>query len=116
MKSKILKNKCNLFKSKASVHRRLLSLLFLCTFLLEPKDALANCEASIHGIHTIAEYGSSNELGTFYMFVTVITKSHMNIHKERGDDTYFDVYKTKRRGMDIQVSLQPMNKKAGGLS
>ena len=69
MKSKILKNKCNLFKSKASVHRRLLSFIFLCTFLLEPMDALANCEAGIHGIHTIAEYGSSNELGTFYMFV-----------------------------------------------
>ena len=78
MKSKILKNKCNLFKSKASVHRRLLSFIFLCTFLLEPMDALANCEAGIHGIHTIAEYGSSNELGTFYMFV----KRGVNFYKE----------------------------------
>ena len=61
------------------VYYRLFVLLLLSASLIKLSTTWANCEAGGYSIHTIAEYRSSNKLGTFYKFSKQEGKNHINI-------------------------------------
>ena len=61
------------------LYYRLFVLLPLSLSLINLSTAWANCEAGGYSIHTIAEYRSSNRLGTFYYFYKQKGKNHINV-------------------------------------
>ena len=70
------------FKMKINsplLYYHLFVLLLLSTSLIKLSTAWANCEAGGYSIHTIAEYRSSNKLGTFYRFYKQEGKNYINI-------------------------------------